>query len=77
MSRGSCPERVLDPESATLEVAELNDYIRSGVIARITMGLRFLIVEDSEGREHDLWGLLLDILGDRLDRPRATSGMRP
>ena len=70
------PERVLDPESATLEVTELNDHIRSGVIARITMGFRFLIVKDSERREHDLRDLLLDVLGDRLDRPgpRAARG---
>ena len=64
------PERVLDPESATLEVTELDDHVRGGVIARITMGFRLLIIENGERREHGLWHLLLDVLGDRLDRPR-------
>ena len=63
------PERVFDPEPATLEVAELDDHIRSGVIARIPMGSRLLIIEDGERREHGLRHLLLDVLRDRLDRP--------
>ena len=63
------PERVLDPEPATLKVAELDDHIRGGVIARIPMGSRLLIIEDGERREHDLRHLLLDVFRDRLDRP--------
>ena len=55
------PERVLDPEPTALEVAELDDHIRSGVIARITMGFRLLIVKDSERREHGLRHFLPDV----------------
>ena len=58
------PERVLDPEPTTLKVAELDDYIRSSVIARITMGFRLLIVKDGERCEHGLRRFLLDVLGD-------------
>ena len=64
------PERVLDPESATFEVTELDDHVRGGVIARVTMRFRLLIIENGERREHGLRHLLLDVLGDRLDRPR-------
>ena len=71
------PERVLDPESAALEVTELDDHVRSGVIARITMGFRLRIVKDGERREHGLWHLLLDVLGDRLDRPRPRAARGP
>ena len=71
------PERVLDPEAATLEVAELDDHIRSGVIARIPMGFRFLIIKDSERREHGLRHLLLDVLRDRLDRPGPRTARGP
>ena len=45
---GILPERVLDPEPASLKIAELDDHIRSSLIARVAMGLRLLIVEDGE-----------------------------
>ena len=64
------PERVLDPESATLEVTELDDHVGGGVIARVTMGFRLLIIEDGERREHGLRHHVPDVLGDRLNRPR-------
>ena len=71
------PERVLDPESATLEVTELDDHVRGGVVARVTVGFRLLIIEDGERREHGLWCLVPTVLGDRLDRPGPRTARGP
>ena len=61
------PERVFDPKSTTSEVTKLDDHVGGGVIARVTMRSRLLIIEDGERREHGLGYPVLDVLGDRLD----------